>query len=134
MNIHGRSRFNSSLDTDPQLQAAAPPPVLRSGQLQRPTSGLIIVIWLAILVGSAFAGALCAKIDPPWLSLLAGAATPWFGFLAILLVDVYVLPYRGGGASMWPIAQLFGGTAAALFGLGSCMFFRGRRRAKGQSV
>jgi hypothetical protein len=84
-------------------------------------------IWMAIAVISAFVGALCARIDRRWLSLLAGTAIPWFGFLAILLIQEYVLPYRGGGASMWPIAQLFGGTAAALVGLGSCMFFRARR-------
>jgi hypothetical protein len=44
--------------------------------------------------------------------MLAGAI-PWSGLLACLLFSEYCLPYRGGGASMWPIAQLFGGTIAA---------------------
>jgi hypothetical protein len=89
-----------------------------------------MTVWLLIVAVSAVVGAVCACINRGWLSILAGAAIPWFGFLSLLLVEAYVLPYRGGGATMWPIAQLFGGTAAALIGLGSCVLFRGRRRAK----
>jgi hypothetical protein len=52
------------------------------------------------------------------LSFIAGLALRWFGclrkisvltppvaFIAYILLDAYVLPYRGGGASMWPIAE-----------------------------
>ena len=86
-----------------------------------------MMVWMSIVVGSALVGAICARIDRRWLSLLAGTAIPWFGFLSVLLVEAYVLPYRGGGATMWPIAQLFGGTAAAVIGLWACMLFRARR-------
>jgi hypothetical protein len=89
-----------------------------------------MTVWLSIVAVSALVGAMCARIDRRWLSILAGAAIPWCGFLSLLLIETYVLPYRGGGATMSPIAQLFGGTAAALIGLGSCVLFRGRRRAK----
>lgn len=49
--------------------------------------------------------------------------------LAYLLVNEYVLPYRGGGASMWPIAQLFGGSIAAAVAALSCSLAQVRRRA-----
>lgn len=39
-----------------------------------------------------------------WLSL----SLPAVGFVSFLLHDAYIAPYRGGGASMWPIAVLFG--------------------------
>lgn len=46
-------------------------------------------------------------------------------FVAYVLLDVYALPYRGGGASMWPIAILFGAPVA--FAGGLLGFFIGRR-------
>ena len=92
-----------------------------------------MAVWLLIVALSAVAGAMCARFERRWLSVLASGAVPWFGFLALLLIEAYVLPYRGGGATMWPIAQLFGGTAAALVGLGSCVLFRANRDAKGES-
>lgn len=49
-----------------------------------------------------------------WLSVSVPAA----GFVALILFDEIVLPYRGGGASMWPIALLFGVPTAIL---GSCL-------------
>jgi hypothetical protein len=58
---------------------------------------------------------------------MAGAVA-WLLMLTWLLVNEYVLPYRGGGASMWPIAQLFGGTAAAAVAALSCALAQGRRR------
>jgi hypothetical protein len=73
--------------------------------------------WIAIVVLSALAGHLCARKLSGWTGALAAAAIPWFGLLAVLLFMEYVLPYQGGGASMWPIAQLFGGTVAAVVGL-----------------
>ena len=51
-----------------------------------------------------------------WAIYIAGAV-PWFGLLAALLYTEYFTPYRGGGASMWPIAQFFGGTVAAAIGV-----------------
>lgn len=46
-----------------------------------------------------------------WLSV----AGPVAGFVLFVLFNEYVLPYRGGGASMWPIAVLLG-APVALFG------------------
>jgi hypothetical protein len=34
----------------------------------------------------------------------------------IVLFDEYVLPYRGGGASMWPIALVMGGLYGVISG------------------
>lgn len=51
-----------------------------------------------------------------WAVCLAGAI-PWFGLLAALVITVYFLPNNEADASMWLIAQLFGGTVAAAIGI-----------------
>lgn len=86
--------------------------------------------WIAIVVLSALAGHLCARQLSGWTGALAAAAIPWFGLLAVLLFMEYLLPYQGGGASMWPIAQLFGGTVAAVVGLLSFAVSDAGRRSK----
>jgi hypothetical protein len=72
--------------------------------------------WVTIIVLSAMAGLVCGWILPGRRAVIWGGAVPWLGLLAWLLYNEYVLPYRGGGASMWPIAQLFGGSVAAIVG------------------
>lgn len=57
-------------------------------------------------------------------AVLMGAAIPWLGLLAVLLFIECFVPYQGGGASMWPVAQCFGGTVAALTGACSAAFVR----------
>lgn len=74
-------------------------------------------LWLAILVLSALAGALCAFVLRGKIGLVSAAAVPWFGLLFWQLYMEYVAPYQGGGASMWLVAQLFAGTIAAITGL-----------------
>lgn len=39
---------------------------------------------------------------------LLSVLLPTVGFVALILFDEFVLPYREGGASMWPLALLFG--------------------------
>ena len=73
--------------------------------------------WLILIVLSALAGAVCAGALKGGLGLFASGAVPWFGMLGWLLYNEYFVPYHGGGASMWPIAQLFGGTVAAVAGM-----------------
>ena len=74
-------------------------------------------VWLMLLIPSAIVGFLCAQfINKNWAIYIAGAI-PWFGLLIALLYTEYYMPYQGGGASMWPIAQLFGGTIAAITGI-----------------
>jgi len=48
-----------------------------------------------------------------WMSNTA----PTVCFVVFVLFDAYVLPYRGGGASMWLIAIMFGAPVAAGVGL-----------------
>ena len=72
----------------------------------------LILISVSLVIGWAF-GQTVKGVKGGVLSLLV----PWFLLLAALLLNEYVLPYSGGGASVWPIAQLFGGTAAAGLGL-----------------
>jgi VanZ family protein len=80
-----------------------------------------MLLWFAIVGGSIVVGLVVARLlngsrAAAW---IAGAMA-WLLMLAYLLVNEYVLPYRGGGASMWPIAQLFGGTIAAAVAALSC--------------
>jgi hypothetical protein len=42
---------------------------------------------------------------------------PTVGFVGCLLIDAYVLPYRGGGVSMWPIAALLGSPVVLVGGI-----------------
>ncbi|HEY0683466.1 MAG TPA: hypothetical protein VGD45_14120 [Steroidobacter sp.] len=73
-----------------------------------------LLILVALASGSAFV--LQAWRGSWWLSVCA----PVVGFVLWILFDSYVLPYRGGGASMWPLAILFGTPVAflgAIFGV-----------------
>ncbi len=65
-----------------------------------------------VLFGLALAAAFILQrtVGRRWLSVIAPVA----GFISFVLFDAYVLPYRGGGASMWPIAVLFGAPVALL--------------------
>lgn len=74
--------------------------------------------WGPLLVLAAASGVLAGARWDLGKAVIVGAAVPWFGLLAWLLYSEYVLPYRGGGASMWPIAQMFAGSIAAIAGGG----------------
>lgn len=73
--------------------------------------------WATIIIFAALAGVLCAIFLRGATAWVMSALLPWLGVLAWLLYQAYVVPYPGGGASMWPIAQLFAGTIAAGVGL-----------------
>ena len=76
-----------------------------------------MLTWLALLGLSGLSGLLTALLlEKPW-AIYVAAAVPWFGLLLAILFTVYFTPYAGGGATMWPIAQLFGGTIAATTGV-----------------
>lgn len=85
-----------------------------------------MTVWIALIALSAVAGFVCARQLSGKTGLFAAAAVPWLGLLAVLLFNEYVMPYQGGGASMWPIAQLVGGAAAAAVGVVSWAVFRRR--------
>jgi len=89
--------------------------------------------WGIIALLSGTVGAMSGALVRGGWAVFLGAALPWLGLLAYLLYNEYVLPYRGGGASMWPVAQLFGGTLAAFTGASAALavlLFR-RWREKG---
>ena len=76
-----------------------------------------MIVWILLICGSALIGLLAAiYIKKSWAVYFAGAV-PWFVLLAAILYTEYMMPYEGGGASMWPIAQLVGGTVAAVVGV-----------------
>lgn len=73
--------------------------------------------WFMLIFLSSLVGLLVARFMQHKLSILVAGALPWLGMLCVLLYSAYFVPYQGGGASMWPIAQLFGGSAAAICGI-----------------
>ena len=74
-------------------------------------------VWIILIVGSAFIGFLTAIFLKKSWAVYAAGAIPWFILLTAILFTEYLMPYQGGGASMWPIAQLIGGTVAAIIGV-----------------
>ena len=85
--------------------------------------------WIILIVASAVVGLLVALKLSGAVGVVTAGLVPWLGMLAWLLYNEYFVPYRGGGASMWPIAQLFAGTVAA--GIGIASYSVGRRLFKG---
>ncbi len=78
-----------------------------------------MIVWLSILIPSAIIGCMCCYFCKNRFGVMLAGGIPWFGLLAVLLYHEYFVPYQGGGASMWPIAQLFAGTIAAGTGIGA---------------
>ena len=76
-----------------------------------------MLVWSALILLSALVGGICGFAIRGRRALIAGGAVPWAGLLACLLYNEYFMPYQGGGASMWPIAQLVGGSVAAAVGV-----------------
>jgi NADH:ubiquinone oxidoreductase subunit 6 (subunit J) len=74
-------------------------------------------IWLVLICTSALIGFLAARYLKINSAIYFAGAIPWFALLAAIVYTEYFMPYGGGGASMWPIAQLFGGTVAAVIGV-----------------
>ena len=72
---------------------------------------------MALLIPSAFFGAITALFIRNKLGMLIAGLLPWLCVLAALLYSVYVVPYEAMDASMWPIALFFGGNAAAFAGV-----------------
>ena len=85
--------------------------------------------WFVLLAGSALIGGLSAWYLAGPSSWLVASLLPPSLLLGWLLTIEYLLPYRGGGASMWPIALVVGGTAAALTGCCACVLVK-RAKAK----
>ena len=86
-----------------------------------------MLIWLSIVGGSIVVGLVIARLLKNRFAPVAAALVAWLLLLGYLLFNEYVLPYRGGGASMWPIAQLFGGTVAAVVAAVTCVIARAKR-------
>ena len=81
--------------------------------------------WGYIMIPSALVGAFSGCLFRDKKSYFVAGALPWFGLLVILLYDIY---WRHSGhaqaASMWPIAQVLGGTLAAVTGIIACAFVK----------
>lgn len=83
-----------------------------------------IAVWSFILITPVVFGALSGLFIKSNLDIKLAAAVPWFSLLAVLLIFEIFVPYQGGGASMWPIAQLIGGTIMAVIGICTCLLTR----------
>jgi len=86
-----------------------------------------VIVWSCLLGGSIAVGWVCARSFTGLRGAVLSGAIPWLLLLACLLVNEYLLPYAGGGASMWPIAQLLGGTIAAATGFATYRILERRR-------
>ena len=73
--------------------------------------------WMTIIVPSILIGIILAYYIKGRIGVILAGLVPWLSLLGALLYQEYFIPYQGGGASMWPIAQLFGGTLAAVVGV-----------------
>ncbi|MFK7794551.1 MAG: hypothetical protein AB8B89_04310 [Gammaproteobacteria bacterium] len=74
-------------------------------------------VWIILIVPSVIFGVITAfLLKKSWAIYVAGVI-PWLGVLCAILYTEYFMPYEGGGASMWPIAQFFGGGVAAIVGI-----------------
>jgi hypothetical protein len=72
-------------------------------------------LFLLAVIGGAFSQLLLKRVG---LTALLG----FFGFVAYSVYLEFYLPYRGGGASLWPIDIFFGGPCAAFgAGVGACV-------------
>jgi hypothetical protein len=76
-----------------------------------------VATWFILIIASAATGMACACMLRGWVGVVCSFTVPWLGVLAWVLYNEYFVPYRGGGASMWPIAQFFAGSGAALSGI-----------------
>lgn len=76
-----------------------------------------VFAWLIILIPSAITGIICSLLIKHRIGIIFAGGIPWTGLLCYLLYNEYFVPYQGGGASMWPIAQMFAGTIAAATGV-----------------
>jgi hypothetical protein len=59
---------------------------------------------------------------------LLSLSVPVVCFVAFVLFDALVLPYRGGGASLWPIALMFGVPLILLGSLAGALVARRQNR------
>lgn len=72
--------------------------------------------WIPLVLLPIVVGVVASYVLPRTTAVITGAAIPWLAFLAILLWFEFVQPPATGGASMWPIALLIGGTVVAFVG------------------
>jgi hypothetical protein len=132
------SRYRPLCNTQQQTQ----PPLALAVPLSRFTSrvggGSALVVrrflhhdvWLILGLVSLGVGVVVGLLFRGVKAIVIGAIVPWLGLLACLLYHEYFVPYQGGGASMWPVAQLFGGTFAAAVGGSSAAIVRHFSRSK----
>ena len=78
-----------------------------------------MIAWLMILMPSAAVGFICGLVSKRRIGVVLAGLVPWLGLMGVILYNEYFVPYQGGGASMWVIAQLFSGTIAAGVGVGA---------------
>ena len=83
-----------------------------------------IIVWSCILIPSVIIGAILGFFTKSKLGVVLAGGIPWMGLLGTLLYYEYFAPYQGGGASMWPIAQLFAGTIMAGLEIEICILCR----------
>ena len=64
------------------------------------------MVWLGIIIYSASIGAFFACKCRNNYGVLGSFVLPFFGFFVWSLVEIYLLPYNGGGAPMYLVAYI----------------------------
>jgi hypothetical protein len=62
-----------------------------------------------LLLSAALAFGVGCAMKPGWVSMLLAAFTGALILPALVLYEEFFVPYKGGGASFWPIAIVLGG-------------------------
>ena len=78
--------------------------------------------WLLIIVPSTLFGGLCAWLLPRKAALWCACGIPWLAVAAAIIYTEYAGDRPAPDASLWPIAIVFGGGAAAVIGITACEF------------
>ena len=62
------------------------------------------MIYIPIFMLSALVGAAFSRLTPAWVPSIVCAAA----FTGLVIYNEFIVPYKEGDASLWPIALLFG--------------------------
>lgn len=76
--------------------------------------------WVSLLVPTMIWAAAMGLLRWRLVGGFLPTAVPWLALLCFLLYNEYMLSYRGVGASMWPLVQLWIGTITAIVAMLTC--------------
>ena len=82
--------------------------------------------YVYLLIPAKILGAILGRKKPGALGGVLALLLPVLGLFLVLMYYEYVVPYREGDASLWPIALMYGGALSAAAS-GAAFLIAGRR-------